>query len=393
MGLLKDIRITDFTRVVAGPYCTRMLADFGAEVIKVQSKKTAVGAEDNTRGYFGAWNRNKKSISLNMAHSEARDLAEKLVAVSDVVVENFSPRVMENWKLDYPHMKLLKKDIILLSLSGMGHTGPWKNHVAFGATIQALSGFSHLTAYDENTPVGSGFAYADIVSGIYGAIAVMAALEYRTRNGKGMHIDLSEYEVMCSLLGPELMAANQPDLFPRSWGNESGNSPAAPHGCYPCRGTDRWCVIAVFDDNQWAAFCQVLNNPDWMREKKFTTLFSRISHADELDAHIREWTAVRNAESVVSALQKAGIPAGVVKDAHDLAIDPHLRERRFFTQMQHPVLGNVSADTSPIRFKNMPRATLKSSPLLGQDNQSIFVNLLGLSETEFADYIQQGIIG
>lgn len=393
MGILKGIRIVDFTRVVAGPYATRILADFGAQVIKVQCAKTATGAEDNTSGYFSAWNRNKKSITLDMAHPEARQLALKLVALSDIVVENFSSRVMKNWYLDYENLQKVKKDIIMLSLSGMGHTGPLKNYVAFGATVQALSGFTHLTAYSEAKPVGSGYAYGDTISGTYGAIAAVAALEHREQTGQGLHIDLSEYEAVCTTIGPDLMAADLNNTVESPWANSAGRKAAAPHGCYPCRGKDRWCVIAVFDEIQWAALCCIIGNPAWSKEERFSTLSYRMAHADKLDALIGQWTITRGAENIVADLQKAGIPSGVVQNAQDLVNDPHLQAREFFKEMDHPILGRVTTDSSPVRFKNMVAPPLKSSPLLGQDNRHVFVNLLGLTENQFADYLQKGVIG
>ncbi len=393
MNLLEEIRVVDFTRIVAGPYTTRILADFGAEVIKVQSAKTATGAEENTRGYFSAWNRNKKSITLNMTHPEARELALKLIVSSDVVVENFSPRVMQNWRLDYPHLKKEKEDIIMLSLSGMGHTGPWKNYVAYGATVQALGGFTHLTAYGDGKPVGSGYAYGDTISGTYGAIAVLAALEHREQTGRGLHIDLSEYEAVCTLIGPDLIGAGQNDTLARPRGNAAGRQVAAPHGCYPCRGADRWCVIAVFNDIQWKALCRTLGDPDWTRQERFSTLDHRVAHAEELDALLAQWTANRVAEDLVAGLQQAGIPSGVVHNARDLANDPHLQERKFFAQIDHPILGSLATDTSPVRFQNMGAPPLKPSPLLGQDNRHVFVDLLGLTEDEYAHYIEKGVIG
>lgn len=395
MQVLEGIRIVDFTRAVAGPYATRILADFGAQVIKVQCAKTANGAEDNTRGYFSAWNRNKKSITLDMAYPEARQLALQLIARSDIVVENFSARVMKNWRLDYEDLRKVKKDIIMLSMSAMGHTGPWKDQVAFGATVQALGGLTHLTAYDEAKPVGSGYAYGDTISGAYGAIAVLSALEHREQTGQGLHIDLSEYEVVCTTIGPELMAAavDQNDKAKRAWGNSAGRRNAAPHGCYPCRGKDRWCVIAVFDEIQWTALCRVLANPLWTKEERFSSLANRMANADQLNGLIGQWTSSRMAEDIVADLQKAGIPAGVVKNARDLADDPHLQDRGFFTEIDHPLLGTVNTDTSPVRFESMNTPPLKSSPLLGQDNHHVFVELLGLTEDEFSEYLEKGVIG
>ncbi|MGD9369306.1 MAG: CoA transferase [Desulfobacteraceae bacterium] len=167
----------------------------------------------------------------------------------------------------------------------------------------------------------------------------------------------------------------------------------APHGCYRCRGIDRWCVIAVFDESQWAALCRAMGDPHWTREERFSTMSHRMAHADPLDALLEQWTSRRAAETIVADLQRAGIPCGVVQNARDLANDPHLNKREFFAEMDHPILRKMATDTSPVRFKTMDAQPLKSSPLLGQDNRHVFVDLLGLTEEEYGRYIEKGVIG
>ena len=392
-GILNGIRILDFTRVLAGPYATRILGDFGAEVIKVQSKKTATGVESNTRGYFSIWNRNKRSITLDMSYPEARELALGMVAISDVVIENFTPRVMSNWGLHYKKLKEAKPDLIMLSMSGMGQTGPWKDHAAFGSTVQSLGGLTYLTSYEKNSPVGSGYAYADPVSGLYGAFAVLAALDYRDRTGHGRYIDLSEYEAVCTLIGPALLDTftNDTEVLPK--GNRSDYLLAAPYGCYPCLGTDRWCVIAVFKEVEWKALCQVLGQPAWTKEERFSSLSKRKKHAEELDEFLGTWTSDQTAEEIVVILQKVGVPAGVVQNAKDLVNDPQLVEREFFVHLKHPTLGDTISDRSPIRFGRSYDKDWKASPLLGEHNEYVFMNLLGLSEREFLAYVDKGVIG
>jgi crotonobetainyl-CoA:carnitine CoA-transferase CaiB-like acyl-CoA transferase len=244
-GILSDVRVLDFSRVLAGPYATRVLGDIGAEVIKVQSRKTATGSDDNNGAYFNTWNRNKRSITLDMSYPEAREIALNLTTICDVVVENSSPRVMSNWGLNYEKLTEARKDLIMVSMSGMGQTGPRKDFVAFGPTVQSLGGLTYLTSYDKDLPIGLGYSYTDAAAGLYSAIAILAALEYRDRTGLGRHIDLSEYEAVCTLIGPALLdaASNQKEILPQ--GNQSPDVPAAPYGCYKCLGDDRWCVIAV----------------------------------------------------------------------------------------------------------------------------------------------------
>jgi crotonobetainyl-CoA:carnitine CoA-transferase CaiB-like acyl-CoA transferase len=391
-GILQGLRVLDLTRVLAGPYATRILADFGAEVIKVQSKKTATGAESNATPYFCAWNRNKRSITLDLSHLEARKLFLELVKISDIVVENFSPRVMCNWNLNYGRLKKVNEELIMLSMSGMGQTGPWKDFVAFGPTLQSLGGLTYLTSYSREDPIGLGYAYADLVSGLYGVIAILAALEYRDKTGDGQYIDLSEYEAVCATIGPVLMKAfiHQKEILPA--GNNPDHLPAAPYGCYKCLGADRWCVIAIFTEDEWHTLCGVLGNPGWVKEEKFASLPMRKDYKEELDQHIENWTVKQTAESIVQTLQQAGISAGVVQNAEDLARDPQLLARNFFVSVNHSGLGVTRTDTSPIRFLDGPKGPLKGSPLLGEANHYVYKELLGLSEDKVLSYIERGII-
>ena len=391
-GILNGLRVLDFTWMLAGPYATRILADFGAEVIKVQSKKTAKGAESNITGYFNTWNRNKRSITLDMGYPEAKELFLKLTRISDVVIENFSPRVMSNWGLSYEKLKEVRPDLIMVSMSGMGQTGPWKDFVAFGSTLHALSGFTYMTSFAQDSPIGLGYAYADTISGLYAAFAVLAALEYRDRTGKGQYIDLSEFEAISSLMGPALLnrSMNHREVLPQ--GKRSDYIPAAPYGCYKCMGMDKWCVIAVFNEEEWQALCDVLGHPAWTEEEKFSTLSKRQENAEELDGFLGQWTVQYTAEEVVNLLQEAGISAGIVQNAEDLAKDPQLLTRDFFIHLKHPVLGDTISDRSPIRFKESPTMDWKSGPLLGEDNRYVYMELLGLTESELSSYTERGII-
>ena len=391
-GILNGIRVLDFTWVLAGPYATRLLADFGAEVIKVQSAKTARGAEANLSGYFSAWNRNKRSITLDLGRPEARELALRLVKISDVVVENFSPRVKTNWGFDYDRLREMNPRLVMASLSGMGQTGPWRDHVAFGPTVQALSGLTALSSFEPEAPIGLGYAYADPVAGLYGALAILAALENRDRTGRGRYIDLSEYEAACSLVGPALLQAQFDPGAVGPRGNRSPDLPAAPYGCYRCAGQDRWCVIAAFDESQWQALCRQMGFPGWAREGRFATAELRRANQNDLDGLLGQWTALRTPEEVVILLQEAGVPAGIVQNAEDLAKDPHLAARRFFIRMRHPVLGETMADASPIRFHGDPPPDWRSAPLLGEANRYIFGDLLGLTDEERASFEADGVI-
>jgi crotonobetainyl-CoA:carnitine CoA-transferase CaiB-like acyl-CoA transferase len=297
-----------------------------------------------------------------MDHHEAREIFLKLVEISDIVVENFSPRVMSNWDLGYATLKKSNERLIMLSMSGTGQKGPWKD------------------------------AYADMVSGLYGAISILAALEHRDRCGQGQYIDLSEYETTCTTIGPALIDAgfNHHPIVPK--GNDAANRPAAPYGCYKCSGEDRWCVIAVFTEDEWQSLCGLLGNPAWSKADQFSSLAGRIKHKKILDRHMGKWTAGQTAEKVVEDLQQAGIAAGVVQNAEDLANDPQLSANKFFTSLNHPVLGQIKTDTYPIKFKNGRPAAWKASPTLGEANQYVLEKLLGMKKATIQSYIDQGII-
>lgn len=390
---LQGIRILDFTWLLAGPYATRLVADFGAEVIKIQSRKTAKGAESNATGYFNMWNRNKLSITLDMSYPEARDIVLKLVRISDVIVENFTPRVMSNWGLSYETLKEVKPDLIMVSMSGMGHTGPWRDFVTLGPTIQALSGMTYLTSFSEDAPLGLGYSYADPVAGLFAALAILASLEYRDRTGQGQYIDISEYETMCALLGPTILDYTINHHLAKPQGNNPNYISAVPYGCYQCLGDDRWCVIAVSTEEEWHALCQALGLPTWTREEKFSTLSKRRENSEELNELLEQWTGSHTAEEVMSLLQKAGVPCGVVSDAVDLANDQQLESREFFIQLPHPVLGNTRIDSTPVRLSRTPAQFRRSAPLLGQDNHYVYQKLLGMDEPQLSYYIEKGIIG
>ncbi len=389
---LRGVRVLDFTWMLAGPYATRLLADFGAEVIKVQSKLTASGAEQNDTGYFANWNRNKLSITLDLSRAEARQTVLDLVEKCDVVMENFTPRVMEGWGLGYSDLKRVKPDIVMVSLSGFGRTGPWRNYAALGPTVQALSGLTLLTSYDDGRPVGIGFAYADHLSGLYAALAALAALRRRDKTGQGAYVEISELEAACSTLGPALLdySVNGREAGPA--GNKAEWGQAAPHGCYRCKGDDRWCVIAVFSEDEWQSLCNVMGQPQWALQDKFSSVRSRLENANELDILIETWTVNYTPREVMGMLQAAGVPAAAVNDARDLASDPQLCDRGLFVEQQHPLLGMIKADGNPIRLSATPPQYNKAAPLLGEDNRHVFIDMLGMEKEKFKRYVAEGII-
>jgi benzylsuccinate CoA-transferase BbsF subunit len=368
--ILHNIRILDFTWVLAGPYATRLLADFGAEVIKVQSPLANEGDDAFARGYYNTWNRNKLGITLNLNKPEGIVLAKKLVGICDAVVENFTPRVMTNWGLDYANLKKVKRDIIMVSMSAMGQKSRYRNYVGYGPTVQALSGMTGLTSFPGRPPLGPGFSYADHIAGLYASIMLLGALEQRRRTGKGRHIDISEVAIMRSLL-------------------QEGETPrAALHNVYPCRGENRWCAIAVFNEEEWRGLKRALGNPSWAGDEKFATPEGRYANKDELDRLIMSWTREHTAAETVSLLRENGVAAGVVHNAADIAQDPQLQARGFFIRDTKATL----TDATPIRLSPSPPEYKRSAPTPGQDNDYVYGKLLGMSDKEMVELKENGVI-
>ncbi|MQF69725.1 CoA transferase [SAR202 cluster bacterium AD-804-J14_MRT_500m] len=421
---LNGIRVTDFTWVHAGPSATRILADQGAQVIKIESSqalsiaggpipRTALGV-----GQRHNWNAGKLSVTLNMRNPYGVELAERLIQISDVVAENFSSRVMPSWGLDYHNLRKLKPDIIMLSMSAMGRTGPWKEYVSYGQTLQAWSGFTELTGFPETDPCGPASAYSDASGGMAGAQGVLLALIYRSRTGQGQMIDLSQFETMTSLLGPTLLelAVNKNSNAVGRLGNRLPHAKIAPHGAYKCQDEDSWIAITVFTEAEWIALKTEIGNPSWSKDQRFSTANSRLEHADELDRFIESWTSQYSAEYVMNRLQKAGIPAGVIQTGQDLVEnDPHLRDRGFYKVVQgsvpiwyiNPHANNIDAATDTRVSEGKSTGQMASSvtvegppyilsgsnggpsrggPVLGQDQNFIVKELLGLSDDEIAEY-------
>ncbi|MGD9143758.1 MAG: CoA transferase [Dehalococcoidia bacterium] len=384
-SILKDIRIIDFTWVLAGPYGTRLLADYGAEVIKVLP---LLPAEDDTpfaRSYYNYWNRNKLGVGLNLNSPEGIKLAKKLVAVSDAVIENFTPRVMANWGLSYENLKKIKQDIIMLSMSVMGQTGPWRDYTGYGPTVQAFSGMTALTSFGKKAPLGPGFSYADHVAGLYASMALLGALEHRRQTGEGQFIDISQVEATASLLGGAIMETSSgEEVGPR--GNYS--SKAAPHNVYKCRD-DSWIAVSVYSDDEWDRLKSVMGNPLWADDEKYTGLSGRLDNRKELDDILEKWTRRYSGKELMTLLQINGIAAGVVQDASDLMNDPRLVTRDFFIKDKE---AKEIVDASPIKFSRTPAIYRGDAPATGRDNDYVYRRLLGLSVDEITRLEEQGII-
>lgn len=396
---LDGVRILDFTWVVAGPVATRILADHGAEVIKIERGDDAAMAVLGPRrtGLQGELHRNKRAAAINMAHPRGVELARRLAAKSDLVMDNFSARVMRGWGMDYASLVKIKPDVICVSMSGLGHTGPRCNYVSYGPTLQALAGFTRLMTDARGEPAGYGYSYADMAGGYTGALAALIALWHRRRTGRGQFVDLSQFEALASLVGPALLdiAVNGRTQEPPGW--RSQEALAAPHGAYRCRprggDDDRWIVIAVRSQTEWERFAAALGNPPWSTEAKFRTLYLRMRNRAELDAHVARWAAGQNAEEAMAALQGAGVAAGVVLNGADLCDgDPQLKERGFYAEVNLPEGGTTRVPGVPMKLSATPGSIRAATPLVGEDNEYILGELLGLSRAERVALAADGVI-
>ncbi len=374
-AVLKGLRILDFSWVLAGPYATLILADFGAEVIKIQP---LLPEKDDafSRGYYNTWNRNKLGITLNLEKAEGQRIVRKLIDLSDAVVENFSPRVMDNWGMDYPALQKIRPDIIYLRMSTAGHSGPRQDFSGFGPTVQATAGLTSLTGYPGQTPLGVGFAIADHVAGLYAAISLLGALEYRQKTGQGQYIDLALTETMTTLLADNILEYTRKsniDLISRP----------APEGIYRCRSEDRWVAITINSDAEWESLKKALGNPNWADRPEFSSRTARIQNSEALNSQIQSWSQLQDAFEVMTILQRYGIAAGVVQNAADIAADPQLKARGFFFEQ---------AQSSPIRLSACPVDYRKPAPLKGEDNDYVYRELLGLSSAEIEKLKSENVI-
>ncbi|MGI8926646.1 MAG: CaiB/BaiF CoA transferase family protein [Tepidiformaceae bacterium] len=405
---LEGIRVCDLTWIIAGPTATRVLADFGAEVIRVEHAQAAdairfgrpiVGDHPtmNNSGFFNYFNRNKKSILLNVRHPLGTDVLKRLVAASDVVVENFSSRIMESWGLDYAQLRDLRPDIIYCSISGFGHSGRDRDFTTWGPTAQALSGLTLMSGLPDKPPAGWGYSYMDHTAGYQAATAIMMAMHHRNRTGEGQHIDISQVEGGIVLTGAAVLDAT---VNGRSWrragmppGNRAWEPQVAPHNTYACAGEDRWLAIAVINDAEWQALVRAMDEPPWALEPRFATNEGRLALQDELDSRIETWTTELTDYEAMEILQAAGVRAGVCQKASDrFERDPQLAARSWWHSLPHPELGDCDYDGVIPRLSETPGLLRSAGPLIGADTHAVLRDVLGMSDEELAEHEAQGVL-
>ena len=400
-GVFSDIKIAGFCWAVVGPLTMKYFADYGATVIRVETSKRPCTMRISApykdgkpgldrSGYFNHFSANMFSMALNMEHPQALEVARRLVTKSDVVMDNFTPGVMEGWGLDYEELKKVKPDIIMLRQSGFGSWGPYAQQPAFGMILAAMAGLPNFIGWPDRGPLPVGVsAYTDCISPRFASAALIAALDYRNKTGKGQLLDLSQFETTLYFILPAILEYISSGREPKRIGNS--HPYAAPHGVYPCKGDDRWCTIAVFSDEQWLSLCKVMGRADYTDDLRFSTLSSRKQNEDEINELVSSWTINLTPEEVMNKMQSAGVPAGVVKNAADIYNDPQLRQRNLFWPLEHPDMGVFTHLGRGFELSKTPAQAQMPSPRLGEHTEYICSNILGMTDEEFVELVGAGV--
>ena len=408
---LEGIRIIDSTYVFALPYAGGLLADMGAEVIKVEGP----GRPDVTRtgGYAGQfpendigedwWNRpstynlihrGKQSITLDMTDSRGRDAFRDLIKVSDVVMENFTPRVMRSWDLDYPNMKKLKPDIIMVSNTGYGHGGgPYSSYPAQATTQEATHGHCWITGYKDQGPSKAGASFVDFLSTWTALFAIGSALRYRNKTGQGQWVDMGMYQSGVLFTSEYIMDAIANG---REGGRIGNRHPTrAPQGCYRALGEDQWITLSVGDDQQWHALCGLMDRQDLEQDQRFADILARQRHHDDLDEIITVWTSGVDKYELMHLMQRQGIPSGPVLTGKDIHFDPQYQNRGFLERVTYPAdrdIGTRPFIGRPYKFSKSPLRIHGPSPTFGQHNQPLLQDLLGVDDARYQELVQDAVI-
>jgi len=401
---LDGLRVLELTAGMAGPWIGRFMAYCGADVIKVESRthpdvsRTYVsprapekGIQETASPWFTDWNAGKRFLGLDLTKPRAREVCTALVAKCDVVIANFAAGALGKLGLDYAALAAVKPDLVMLSSTGFGATGPNRGYVTWGPNIEALSGLATLSGFPQRECTITQYAYPDAASALHGLVAVMAALAHRDRTGEGQSIDLSQYEVSVASAGHLFVAPLADDTEPSRMGNELPEH--APYGCYRCAGEDRWCVIAVRSDEEWRRLCDAIGRSPLAGNARFATAALRVKQRKEVDRELGAWTATRDPYDVMRLLQDAGVAAGVVQNVQDqLERDPQLAARGFFEEIPHHDGGSVVANGIPLRLTETPGRTRDTGRPIGADNAAVLCEVLGFSTAEIRELLAAGAL-
>jgi crotonobetainyl-CoA:carnitine CoA-transferase CaiB-like acyl-CoA transferase len=409
---LEGVRVVDFSWVRAGPWATRWLGALGAEIIKIEWPESERGrlpssttpktleTNLNTSGNFNDTNVNKKSLTLNVRSAKGLAIVKRLIAVSDIVIENFSSRVLQKWGLGYEELCKIKPDIVYVSMSGYGHTGRNHHYTTFGPVAQAASGLTYLSGLPDKPPAGWGWSYMDDTGGMYGAMCALTGLYHRNKTGRGQHIDQAQMVSSVPLNGPALLDFTVNGRGSRRAGFPPGNRAhwpgtplvnnyrgptVAPHNAYRTHpgGYNDWCVIVCHDEDEWRRLVEIMGAPSWAAEERFATVSGRLAHQDELDERIEAWTRTLGKYEVTDRCQARGVRAMPVQSAEDrVEHDPQLLHRGMYQPLDHPALGPYKVQNAPFKLSRTPARNHAASPMIGQHTGEVLEGLLGMSREE-----------
>ncbi len=398
---LAGLRCIDFSWVFAGPYCGQLLGDLGMEMIKIESRKrmdvvrnyppfTHDDRRLNSSGYWNTHNRSKYSVNLDMKSERGRELVTRLIAMSDLVLENFSARGMKAIGFDYERLRGINPRIIYCSMAGFGHRGPYKNYVAYGPMQESQAGIVNLTGWPDGQPSRVGTSYPDAAGGVSAAFMIVAALRQAKRTGQGQWIDLGQTLTAAALTDTAVIEYTvNGDIQQR---NGDYHRFFAPHNVYPCSGDDQWCAISVEDETEFAALAATIGQPELASDGRFATNASRIQNRLELDEIISKWTAQNGHYEVMHKLQAAGVAAGAVLTTGEFVGDEHIKARGFMESFDHPVVGEKLYPGVPFKMSQTPGYIHRPAPCLGADTEYIFKNLLGLSDEQIKQLDDEGVL-
>ena len=402
---LRGIRVLDLGMFWAGPYCCRMLGEAGADVIKVESQRRSDPLRMQGRGLFPdgdpgerPWNRSgmvnernrsKRSLVIDLTSEEGSAIFKRLVAVSDLVVENFRLGVMERFGLGYEDLKAINPKIVMMSITSQGLSGPEARYVSYGTTLEQNGGLFAITGYPQRTPGFSSLAFPDPIGGMAAAGMALAALREVRRTGAGSHVDISQREMTTHFVGEAFMEAVITGEAPGPIGNRHRRH--APQGAYQCAGDDRWLSLTVDGDAGWVAICELIGDPELAA--RYASIEARHEHHDEIDSVIAAWAATQELQPAIDALRDAGVMAGPVMNAADLYADPQLDARDYFEPIDDYEAGSNRYITRPYRISGVTLDSESPTPLFGQHNAELLEELLGLSGDEIAGLEERGVIG
>lgn len=398
---LAGVKILDFMWAIAGPASTRILADYGATVVRIETStrfdavrtvgpfQTGKPGLENA-GLFYNMNAGKLPVTFDLSKDATRQVILDLVRWADVVTESFSPTTMAAWGFDYESLRKVKPDIIMLSTCLMGQTGPMAKFAGFGNLAAAISGFFHPTGWPDRPPAGPFGAYTDYIAPWYNATAIMAALTHKHQTGEGQHIDLSQAEAALQFLGPALLDYTVNSRVQGPAGNRDIN--AAPHGVYPAAGDDCWIALAVHTNEQWQALCELIERPALVSDARFVTPAARLAHQDELDSILSAWTSQRDKFAAEHQLQARQVPASAVETMDDLYHDPQLRHRSHFVELSHPKHGTTTVEGSRFKFSRTPARVEGAAPTIGRENSYVLETILGYSQERITELVAAGVL-